>query len=114
MTAQEFLSRLERLPRLLDLALARDELRRYQVQDELRVQCRDEGRPFLYSMPMRHLYTCPVCGRQATDILHELEDPRRGRKIEFLDVVLHQALEHHMPPPDDVADFLAACLEETE
>ncbi len=114
MNAKEFLAFLDEIPRLLDLARRQDDLRRYQVQDGLRRQCRKEGRPFLYSMPMRHLYTCPVCGRQATDILHELEDPRNGRKIEFLEVVLHQAQAHDIPPEQELAAFLEACLKEIE
>lgn len=113
MTAKEFLARLDQIPRLLELAIRQDNLRRYDVQEKLRRQYRAEGRSFLYSMPMRHLYTCPVCGRQATDILHELEDPRRGEKVAFLEVVLHQAQAHDIPPGDDVAAFLAACLEKT-
>jgi hypothetical protein len=112
--AKEFLAFLDKIPRLLDLARQQDNLRRYQVQDDLRQQCRAEGRPFLYSMPMRHLYTCPVCGRQATDILHELEYPRNGRKIEFLEVVLHQAQAHDIPPEHELAASLEVCLKEIE
>lgn len=114
MTAHEFLSRLECLPDLLALARQQAEINYYPIQEKLRAQCRMDGRPFHYSMPMRHFYACPVCGRQATDILHELEDPRRGRKIGFPEVVLHRAQAHDIPPGDDLADFLAACLEETE
>ncbi len=114
MNAEEFLARLERIPHLLDLARQQDEIYRYRVQDDLRRQHREEGRPFLYSMPMRHLYSCPVCDQQATDILHELEDPRRQSKFKFSEIVLHKARVHNIPPKEDLVEFLAKCLEETK
>lgn len=114
MNAQEFLLNLEAIPHLLELARQQDELRRYPVQNTLRRQYREQGRPFLYSMPMRHQYRCPLCEEQKTDILHELEDPRSGAKMEFPQLVLHQAQSHDAPPAEELASFLLECLQETE
>ncbi|MEW6093948.1 MAG: hypothetical protein AB1531_08300, partial [Chloroflexota bacterium] len=113
MTAQEFLAYLDQIPHLLDLARQQDEIFRYRVQDEMRRQHREEGRPFLYSMPMRHLYRCPLCEMETTDIFHELEDPRRESKFRFSEIVLHQAAVHAVPPEADLAAFLEMCLKET-
>ncbi len=112
MNAEEFLASLDQIPHLLELARREDDLRRYQIQMGLRRQCRQESRPFLYSMPMRHLYHCLLCGQQGTDILHELEDPRRKTKIEFPELVLHQARFHDTPPGKELASFLEDCLKE--
>jgi hypothetical protein len=114
MTAEQFLSLLAKIPHLLELAMQQDGLRRYEIQKQMRAQFRAEGRPFLYSMPMRHFCSCPDCGWQTTDILHELEDPRRGRKIVFSEIVLHQAQAHAAPPCSDLVGFLEACLKEVE
>ncbi|KAF0106617.1 MAG: hypothetical protein FD146_2416 [Anaerolineaceae bacterium] len=112
MNAEEFLFRLDQIPHLLDLARQQDALQCYQVQKTLRQQRRQEKRPFLYSMPMRHLYHCPLCGKRDTDILHELEDPRRNAQIKFLELVIHQARDHDTPPDDELAAFVDACLKE--
>jgi hypothetical protein len=112
MNAEEFLSCLDRIPHLLDLARRQDALQRYQVQKTLRQQHRQDKRPFLYSMPMRHLYHCPLCRKQDTDILHELEDPRRPATIEFPELTLHQSRAHGTPPDDELAAFVDACLKE--
>jgi hypothetical protein len=109
MTADEFLTLMDRIPHLLVLARQLDDLHRYQAQDALREQHRREGRPFLYSMPMRHLYRCQSCGKQDTDILHELENPRNQLKIKIPELVLHQAQFHGTPPGKDLADFLQDC-----
>ena len=114
MNAQEFLLNLEAIPHLLELARLQDELRRYQVQNTLRRQYREEGRPFLYAMPMRHQYHCPLCDEQKTDILYELEDPRSGAKMEFPQLVLHQADSHDTLPAEELTAFLEECLQETE
>jgi len=114
MTAGEFLARLDQVPHLFELARARDDLRRYQVQEALRRQCRREGRAFLYSMPMRRLYTCPVCGKQGTDILHVLEDPRRNCKTTFFEGTLHKAQAHDTPPEKELSSFLEACREQLQ
>jgi hypothetical protein len=114
MNAEEFLASLDQIPHLLDLARQQDDIFRFRVQGELRQQYRQEGRPFLYAMPMRHLYRCPLCDAEATDILHELEDPRRGSKFEFSEIVLHQASVHDVPPKEDLAEFLEKRLEETK
>lgn len=105
MNAQEFLARLAEIPHLLEMAIQQDNLHRYQLQDGLRQQYRQQGCAFLYSMPMRHLYRCPTCGAQGTDILHELEDPGRGIKVEFLEPELHQMRAHAVPPEDELVDF---------
>ncbi len=112
MNASEFLVALGKIPHLLDLARQQDDMLRYQAQKTLREQHRRLGQPFLYSMPMRHLYTCPLCGHQGTDILHELEDPSHGTSLKFVELVLHQAQAHAVPPEEDLSTFLAACLEQ--
>ncbi len=112
MNAQEFLDHLARLPDLLTIARQQTEMNYYLVQDQLRVQYRQEGKPFLYSMPMRHLYFCPVCGQRSTDILHELEDPRRQVRHQFGEGTLHKARAHGVPPEEDTAAFLLSCTEE--
>lgn len=115
MTAQEFLALLERVPKLLRLANQQQKNGDvYGLQDELRRECREKGQPFLYSMPYRHIEVCPYCGRKDMAIKHELEDSRRGEKITFGEIVPHAAQAHNVPPPDDVAAFLAACFEDTK
>jgi hypothetical protein len=113
MNAQEFLSRLDRLPDLLAHARQQAKINYYPIQKELREQCRKDGKPFLYSMPMRHLYVCSICKQQYTDVLRELEDPRRQAKHPFDEEMLHQVRVHGVPPDDETAAFLLSCSEES-
>lgn len=114
MNAREFIERLERLPDLLAAARRQAKMNYYPIQEELRAQCRREGKPFLYSMPMRHMYTCGVCAQKSTDILRELEDPRRQARHRFPEEMLHQARLHDIPPDEETAGFLLACTEEVQ
>jgi len=110
MDARQFLVLLAQIPHLLDQARQQGGLDRYAIQKSLREQHRRAGLPFLYSMPMRHLVRCPQCAYSETDVLHELEDPRRGMKMEFTQLLLHRAEAHALPADDDLAEFLAGCL----
>lgn len=111
MNARQFLDLLNQIPHLLDQARQQGGLNRYAIQISLREQHRQAGLPFLYSMPMRHQVLCQQCAYSETDVLHELEDPRRGMKMEFTQLLLHRAEAHAEPADDTLADFLAGCLE---
>lgn len=112
MNASEFLDRLARLPDLLALARQQAEFGYYPIQERMRQQSRAAGKPFHYSMPMRHFYTCSLCGQRATDILHELEDPRRQAVHLFGEEMLHAVRLHDAPPDEETALFLKSCTEE--
>ena len=113
MNAQEFLDRLARLPDLLAIARQQVKMDYYPIQNQLREQGRQDGKPFHYSMPMRHLYTCSTCGHRNTDVRHELEDPRRQAVHKFEEEMLHLARVHGIPPDEETAAFLLQCTEES-
>lgn len=111
------LARFDALPDLL--ALARQARKApvenlYALQDRLREEHRRRGAPFCWSMPYRHLYTCPVCRTQSTEVLHELENPAAPagepalRKVQIMAGQVHTARAHGEPLPEDVRRFLQA------
>ena len=110
----ELLIRLDRLPDLLKLARVQKgaAINLYPVQETLRQEYRARKQPFMWSMPYRHLYSCPECGEMKTEVLFELEDPGRvdeqGNPVvaRFTALALHQARVHQVALPEEVTRFL--------
>ncbi|MBN2387436.1 MAG: hypothetical protein JXB85_10475 [Anaerolineales bacterium] len=114
MDTREFLQALAKIPNLLELARQDQDTHSYLLQKRMRTQYRQEGRPFLYSMPMRHLVRCELCGQQQTAVQHEVEDPARGVKVAFSELDLHRARFHDVPLPTVLVDFLVASQNQGE
>ena len=111
MDPNEFTQSLAKIPDLLAIAKEQEPVFYYERQESLRQEYRKDGKPFLYSMPMRHLSLCQDCDFQSTDIAYSLEDPRSQKQIEFNEGTLHRIKEHGEPPSDELAEVLLNCLE---
>ena len=96
----------DRIPDLL--AMAREEVGAsgdvYRQQNVLRSTFQEQQRPYRWSMPMRHFLECPVCGKEMTDVRHELGDGTNTVKLDSGSV--HEAREHDIPFPPAVEAFL--------
>jgi hypothetical protein len=94
----------------------------YEVQRELVVECRRSLRPFLASMPVRHLFKCPICGVQRGEVEFHFEDPSRpltmipnqglwgvpvGQHVDIELSVLHEVLVHGRNAPPALQELLA-------
>ncbi|MFB9240482.1 hypothetical protein IV454_24930 [Massilia antarctica] len=53
----------------------------YERQSQLVAECRAMKMPFLASMPLRHRFSCPVCGLQRGEVELHFEDPRQVREM---------------------------------
>ena len=94
----------------------------YERQDALIQQCRDEGRPFLAIMPLRHMFRCDVCGVQQGEAILHFEEPRRAGKtgvgealwpseFSFIEVNrsgMHASIAHGEPLPAAAQEFFAS------
>ncbi len=105
------------------LAQARKEAERtdgdlYRIQEQLCEEYRKRGEAFRRSMPYRHLYRCPRCGRQAGEIEHFLENPAvtdetsPEHAVSVRESTLHAVRRHGEPLPEDVRRFLLRIVRE--
>ena len=84
----------------------------YEIQDKLREQYRQEGAPFKWSMPYRHIDQCGHCKYANAAIQHQLENPKIQdtssplRMMVVMDMQIHEIREHQEPMPPELRDFL--------
>lgn len=93
----------------------------YEKQEELIAHCREVGRAFLASMPVRHRFRCPTCGVETTEVELHFEDPKQspsgptlpgmwgtpiGRHFGIDLSVLHNMLSHGQELPSEFATLL--------
>jgi hypothetical protein len=84
----------------------------YEIQDILQEEHRNEGIPFKWSMPYRHIDRCDQCDYANTAIKHELENPEIQDsasplyQVKIWDVDIHKIKEHKESFPPDCRAFL--------
>jgi hypothetical protein len=92
----------------------------YDIQDRLREQYRQEGTPFKWSMPYRHIDTCQHCKYANTAIQYQLENPQIQdntsplRQALVWDIAIHEMREHQEPMPRELRDFLTQIARQAE
>jgi hypothetical protein len=110
------LEKFDRVPHLLELARSEAERSggdRYAIMERLAREHRQQERPFLLAMPMRHFESCDSGEHRFGAVDYELVFPQgRGllgpkeRSVKFSEFDLHQVREHFHPFPPRVADLL--------
>lgn len=106
---KNLLVKYDRLPDLLKLAWERKEKAGdplfdvYQAQDQLAKEHEMQGKPYLWSMPYRHLYHCGMCGASSTEFERRVVNPayRQGERLsaEIMESELHAIRCHNAPIP---------------
>jgi len=110
------LEKLERLPNLLQLAMAEAQRSggdRYAIQERLAQEHRDRKQPYLLASPMRHPGSCEH-GHRFAEVQYQLITLQRGffgtreKRVQFLEGQLHDVREHGAALPEALADLLRA------
>lgn len=95
----------------------------YEKQVELVTHCRETGRAFLASMPVRHRFRCATCGVETTEVELHFEDPKQppsgptlpgmwgtpiGRHFDIDLSTLHNMLSHGQELPSEFTTLLVS------
>ena len=110
------LEKLERLPNLLQLAMAeaqRSGEDRYAIQERLAAEHRAREQPFLLASPMRQPGSCEH-GHRFAEVQYQLITLQRGlfgsreKVVRFAERQLHDVREHGAALPEELAVLLRA------
>ena len=91
----------------------------YEIQDGLREEYRQEGKPFKGSMLYRHIDRCSQCDYHNTAIQHQLENPQINddrsplRVVVVWEIAIHEMREHGESMPPELRDFLTQIRQQT-
>lgn len=107
-TDEHYLKLFFALPDLFDLAIHLNSTNRYQIQDELREQYREQGTPYRWSMPLRSFGFCRQCNEKFTQIIYELEHPQLKIAARTSASHLHAIRQHGAPLDAELKRFLIA------
>ena len=102
------------MPDLLALATAEAKAAQgyaYDIQDRLAEEHRQQGVPFIYSMPYRSLTDCPRCNWTTTRIVHQMENPAAAdepchHRVDVENSVVHLVRQHGGQFPASATAFL--------
>jgi hypothetical protein len=110
------LEKFERVPHLLELGRREAEQSggdRYAIMKRLAQEHREQQRPFLLSMPMRHMESCDSREHRFGAVSYELVVPQgrglfgaRERSVKFSERVLHEVREHFAPFTPELAKLI--------
>jgi hypothetical protein len=110
------LEKFERVPHLRRLAHGEAEQSggdSYTIMERLAQEHRKQQRPFLLSMPMRHMESCDSREHRFGAVSYELIVPqgrglfgKRERSVKFSERVLHDVREHFAPFTLELAELI--------
>lgn len=85
----------------------------YACQDQLAQKHESRLAPYIWSMPYRHLVTCPICGWASTEIQRRVVKPQKASKIQKMEIMeseLHAIRQHGAPIPARLVEILKSII----